>query len=314
MMTIRKSILHLTMLCAILLLAACGGEDISNNQGTGNQPPIEDDVQAVKAIDKGEIVQINNNVLLITTFADKGDDSYVEAISFQVDEETELLNTSGEVVALDNLTVGTQVEAWHTGTVAESYPSKATAAKIVLLDDEKTDDTTINRSEAIRITLDAQTEVNGPWAVKQAKLDEGNAFWLVEIVNFQYIDQPVTVRINAKTGEIVPNIVLENDAFRVYSPRADEEVGNTFTVEGEARVFEAAFSWELEDGHNILAEGHEITDAGAPEWGKFKFDISFEHASQPNMMLILFVNSAKDGSREHQLVIPLKIPESLVHN
>lgn len=312
MMTIRKRALHLTILCAILLIAACGGGETNNKQGTGNKSPIQDDVQVVKAIERGEIIQSSNNSLLITTFVDKDVDSYVDAISFRVDDQTELLSKSGEVVTLDKMTVGAQVEAWHTGTVAESYPAQATAVKIVLLDDEYSVDATVNRAEAIRIALNAQTEVNGPWAVKQAKLDDGNEFWLVEIVNFQYIDQPVIVRINAKSGEIVPIVVAENEVFRLYSPRADEELGPTFTVEGEARVFEAAFSWVLEDGHNLLAEGHEMTDAGAPAWGRFKFDVSFEHATQPHMMLILYVSSAKDGSAEHQLVIPLKVPESLI--
>lgn len=312
MMTIRKRALHLTMLCAILLITACGGGDTSNKQGTGDNPPIQDDMHPVKAIDRGEIIQTSNNSLLITTFVDKGADSYVDAISFQINDQTELLSKNEEVVTLDQLTVGAQVEAWHTGVVAESYPAQATAVKIVLLDDENSVDTTINRAEAIRIALNAQTEVNGPWAVKQAKLDEGNEFWLVEIVDFQYMDQPVTVRIDSKSGEIVPIVAAENDVFRLYSPQAHEELGPTFTVEGEARVFEAAFSWVLEDGHNILAEGHEMTNAGAPEWGKFKFDVSFEHATQPNMMLILYVSSAKDGSSEHQLIIPLKVPETLI--
>ena len=311
MMKIRKSFLHLMMLCAILLITACGG-DMSNQNGTGNEPSM-DDVQAMKAIERGEIILNNNNSLLITTFIDKGEDSYIDAISFRIDEQTELLSKNGEVVSLDKMTVGSQVEAWHTGTVAESYPTQATAVKIVLLDEENAVDVTVKRAEAIRIALDAQTELNGPWAVKQAKLDESNEFWLVEIINFQYIDQPITVRINATSGEIVPAVVgLENDAFRVFSPIADEEVDSTFNVEGEARVFEAAFSWVLEDGHNVLAEGHEMTDAGAPEWGSFNFDVNFEYATQPHMMLILYVSSAKDGSPEHQLIIPLKVPENLI--
>lgn len=311
-MTIKKSVLHLTMLCVILILTACGGENSNNKQDTDNQPPIQNDVQQVKAFDRGEIIQSSNDSLLITTYIDNGDESYVDAISFRIDDQTELLTKSGDVLTLNQLTVGAQVEAWHTGVVAESYPAQATAVKIVLLADDNALGIEINRAEAVRITLDVQTEVNGPWAVKQAKLDENNEFWLVEIVNFQYIDQPVTVRVNAQTGEIVPNVAMENEAFRIFSPISEEEIGPTFTVEGEARVFEAAFSWVLEDGHNILAEGHEMTDAGAPEWGKFKFDVNFEYATQPHMMLILYVSSANDGSPEHQLIIPLKVPENLI--
>lgn len=106
--------------------------------------------------------------------------------------------------------------------------------------------------------------------------------------------------------------VAENDAFRVYTPRPDEELGPVFPVEGEARVFEAAFSWHLEDGHTILDEGHVTAEEGAPGWGRFQFEVSYKHASQPNMMLVLYVHSAKDGSIEKQLIIPLKVPKELI--
>jgi len=82
---------------------------------------------------------------------------------------------------------------------------------------------------------------------------------------------------------------------------------NKFRIQGEAQVFEANFNWVIEDGHNELKKGYEMTDAGAPEWGKFDFTIE-AHKKRDNSTLniILFEISAKDGSRQYELQIPLK--------
>ena len=86
---------------------------------------------------------------------------------------------------------------------------------------------------------------------------------------------------------------------------------NTFVIEGEAQIFEANFGWVVEDGHRELKKGFEMTDAGAPEWGEFKFTIEVEKA-RPNstLTLVLFESSAKDGSRQHELPISLALPIS----
>src|SRR5690606_32108736 len=124
--------------------------------------------------------------------------------------------------------------------------------------------------------------------------------------------QTVSVQVDAESGNVIEKPVAENDAFKVFAPEPDTEVGQTFTVRGQARVFEAAFSWTLEDGHSILAEGHEMTDAGAPEWGNFEFDVTFDKATNSTLTLILWVGSAKDGEPEHELMIPLKPQEQLI--
>lgn len=95
-----------------------------------------------------------------------------------------------------------------------------------------------------------------------------------------------------------------NDAFRMV--RVKKTGTNSYTAEGEARVFEAAFSWEVEDGHNELKSGHGTDDGGAPAWGKFNFSFTVAKASENSTLhLVLFENSAKDGSRQHQLPVPL---------
>ncbi|WP_207496019.1 Gmad2 immunoglobulin-like domain-containing protein [Aridibaculum aurantiacum] len=96
-----------------------------------------------------------------------------------------------------------------------------------------------------------------------------------------------------------------NERFRNVTV---EKVGeNEYLVKGQAQVFEASFSWVIEDGHNELKQGHEMTDAGAPAWGNFSFRVQAKKERSNSVLhLILYEASAKDGSRQHLLPIPLR--------
>lgn len=80
-----------------------------------------------------------------------------------------------------------------------------------------------------------------------------------------------------------------------------------FAIEGKGQVFEANLSWVVEDGHEELQQGFQTTDAGAPEWGKFKFTIEAQKKlANSTLTLILFESSPKDGSRQHELPMVLE--------
>ncbi|WP_127531272.1 Gmad2 immunoglobulin-like domain-containing protein [Paenibacillus kobensis] len=113
-------------------------------------------------------------------------------------------------------------------------------------------------------------------------------------------------------GSKEPVVVAENKAFRVFEPAEDAVVGTTFTVRGEARVFEASFSYSFEDGHNVLAEGHVTADMGAPEWGKFEFTVTFDEATNPFGILTIYESSAKDGSPVNVLQIAVKFNKDAI--
>ena len=123
-------------------------------------------------------------------------------------------------------------------------------------------------------------------------------------------------------GEVIPDSIIETKPevileeppkIKTYSNERFKDVyvmgspNGKYTVTGKAQVFEASFGWVVEDGHQELRSGHEMTNAGAPEWGNFRFEITVEKA-QPNSVLhlILFESSAKDGSRQHEL--PIRLP------
>jgi len=313
--TILAMVMALTM-----MLAACewgrgtSGSDSHANEETTDASNGDEQTGELNepelAITQGYITDKGDATLLVTAYIDKGEDSYVDAYSLRISDQTKITTGTAHAISLDELDIGMSVEVWTVGPVAESYPMQAAAVHIIVHPVDTV--APMSRQEAVRTAIEAQNEVAGPWAVKDARWNEEHESWEIVLVHPMYMDEPFAVRVDARSGEILPNIVLENDAFRVYYPHPETRVGKTFTVEGEARVFEAAFSWVLEDGHSVLAEGHEMASAGAPEWGSFSFEVSFDHASQPNVMLVLFVYSPRDGSMEKELVIPLTVEEDLI--
>ena len=109
------------------------------------------------------------------------------------------------------------------------------------------------------------------------------------------------------------NPKLSPDEPKQYSNTRFKEVTvqklseGRYKVQGRAQVFEASFGWVVEDGHNELNKGHQMTDAGAPEWGHFQFTVEAKKQRQGSTLtLILFEVSAKDGSRQHELPVTLE--------
>ncbi len=98
--------------------------------------------------------------------------------------------------------------------------------------------------------------------------------------------------------------VYGNARFKDVSVTREDSL--TFRIRGKAQIFEANFGWVIEDGHDELQTGHQMTDAGAPEWGNFDFKVTAQK-NNPNstLLLILFESSAKDGSRQYEL--PLRL-------
>jgi hypothetical protein len=130
--------------------------------------------------------------------------------------------------------------------------------------------------------------------------------------NYETVEtsRPDTVIVNHDTlkgREITDNppvTAYSNDRFRNVTAVRGE--GNVFTISGEAQVYEANVSWVIEDGHNELKSGHATAASGAPSWGKFSFPVdATKDEGTHTLNLILFEESAKDGSRQHQLPVLL---------
>lgn len=116
-----------------------------------------------------------------------------------------------------------------------------------------------------------------------------------------------TDSIKIETPLAAPTEVLKeysNERFKnvIIEKMSDDQ----YRVKGKAQIFEASFNWTVEDGHYILKEGIATTDAGAPVWGDFDFIVDVEKkTSNSTLNLILFEKSAKDGSIQFELMMPL---------
>ena len=98
--------------------------------------------------------------------------------------------------------------------------------------------------------------------------------------------------------------VYSNDRFKDVT--VDKTGEHTFLIKGKGQIFEASFGWIVEDGHFELKNGFATTDAGAPEWGSFSFEVEVEKKRENSTVhLILFETSAEDGSRKYELPIRL---------
>lgn len=102
-------------------------------------------------------------------------------------------------------------------------------------------------------------------------------------------------------------IVLQNAAFQIFEPAPGSEVKDRVIVRGLARTFEGTIIYEFEDGHFILDEGFTTASKGAPNWGEFEIIIDFDDVANYSGRVILFEESAKDGSRLNELHIPITV-------
>lgn len=122
------------------------------------------------------------------------------------------------------------------------------------------------------------------------------------IVNDTAVKADTTHAVREKKPEKTP--VYDNARFREVTAKRTGE--NTFRITGEGQIFEANFSWIVEDGHDELLKGFEMTDAGAPDWGQIDFTITVQKKRENSTLtLILFESSAMDGSRQHELPVVL---------
>jgi len=103
-------------------------------------------------------------------------------------------------------------------------------------------------------------------------------------------------------------IVIENEAFQIFQPAPGTNVKEKIVIKGLARVYEGTVLYEFEDGHNILDEGFTTATEGAPGWGEFEIIIKLDkEVANDSGSVILYEESAEDGSRKNELVIPVKV-------
>ena len=98
--------------------------------------------------------------------------------------------------------------------------------------------------------------------------------------------------------------VYQNETFKEVQVKKTGET--TYDVTGKARVFEAVYHYLVREGNEVMMDGYGMADAGAPEFGNFRFSIDVKkQVTKGAVYLVIFEVSAKDGSRQHELPILL---------
>jgi hypothetical protein len=96
--------------------------------------------------------------------------------------------------------------------------------------------------------------------------------------------------------EQTPSVLVE-------SPLPFEEVSGPITASGTANTFEANFQYEVLDGDgNVIDENFVTATSGTGTRGTFEFTTA---EVDDATMLVVFETSAEDGSRIHEVEIPL---------
>jgi hypothetical protein len=102
----------------------------------------------------------------------------------------------------------------------------------------------------------------------------------------------------------------ENTAYRHIQITGSN---GTYTITGEARVFEGVMSYSVSDGHRYLLKQSQQLNEGAPAWSAFTLNIKIPQHELPangTLTLEIFEYSAKDGSIVNLLIFPLESFES----
>lgn len=127
-------------------------------------------------------------------------------------------------------------------------------------------------------------------------------------VPLQAISENLQASVNWNADKFIVEVrdIYENEAFRIHNISGSN--GN-YTITGEARVWEANLVYAVSDGHDYLLEDFTTASIGAPEWGEFSIDLAIPEDQLPTngtLTLEVWESSAKDGSRLHELIIPLE--------
>jgi len=100
----------------------------------------------------------------------------------------------------------------------------------------------------------------------------------------------------------------QTPAIFVESPLPDEEVEPGFEASGTANTFEATFQYELRDADDkILTKDFETATSGTGTRGTFRFTVPYEVEAPQDGRLVVFEESAADGSRINEISIPLRL-------
>jgi hypothetical protein len=200
------------------------------------------------------------------------------------------------------------VTVTRTVTTTVAGPQRTTAARVYLVRDGKIAPV----ARQVRSTAPADllaAERAGPTAAERAAgfdAPAGRARTAAIVYTLSQLapDRPLRWQGRSYTRadfeDLTPAILVE-------SPLPFQAISSPLRVTGTANTFEATFDYELRDpAGKVLAQGFVTATSGSGQRGTFAFTIPFEAPTGVGS-LVVFERSAADGSRIHQVEIPLTL-------
>jgi len=118
---------------------------------------------------------------------------------------------------------------------------------------------------------------------------------------------PVTAVVVNGTRYTRADFEAETPAILVESPLPFQTVARPVRITGTANTFEATFQYELLDAAGKVIAKHFVTaTSGSGTRGTFDVTIPYPAGPAGPGKLVVYENSAKDGSRIHIVEIPLR--------
>jgi germination protein M len=140
---------------------------------------------------------------------------------------------------------------------------------------------------------------SGRATVSGATLDDAALAQVVYSLTTFPTVQSVNGKTRADVEDFAPPILVEH-------PAPNQTVKSPLHATGTANTFEATFNYRLEDANGkTLAKDFVTATSGSGTRGTFDFSASFTVDSPQNGKLVVFENSAEDGSVIHERVIPI---------
>jgi hypothetical protein len=117
------------------------------------------------------------------------------------------------------------------------------------------------------------------------------------------------------SGSDLSGFVPEDNEIKnilVQAPLINSSELLPFTIQGEARVFENVFNYELRDAvdDSVLIDGNGYANASdVGEFGPFSIEVDYLRRLPltEDVILGVFDYSAKDGTKENEVVVPFKL-------
>jgi hypothetical protein len=163
-----------------------------------------------------------------------------------------------------------------------------------------------------RRDLGLSNAAHGPYEydLSQGIVKAHGSFTRVELAQLVYTITQYSVKTAAVDGRVFTRKSFEDQTpiILVESPLPFQPVTSPLHATGTANTFEATFQYDLLDPGGKLLKTHFVTaTSGTGTRGTFDFSVPFRSGRAGMGKLAVYELSAKDGSRIHQVEIPVQM-------